>query len=125
MLSVTRDDAVSPPLASVAIAVTVNAVEATEAGTEAVNPLSWPVLSVQLPSPLFVPADKVTPPGMPEITIDRLSEPSVSVSAVVMFKAIVALAPDAVITSLPAPPRIVSAALLPTIVSAPALPVGF
>ena len=46
-----------------------------------VSPTSCAEVSVQLPSPLLVPADSVAPLGTPEILIDRLSEPSVSVSA--------------------------------------------
>ena len=34
-----------------------------------------------MPSPLSVPADKLAPVGTPEITISKVSEPSVSVSA--------------------------------------------
>ena len=74
---------------SVAVEVTVRVKSASEsAGGVMVRPESWPWVRVQVPSPLSVPADRLAPVGTPETTTDRLSEPSVSVSAEVMSRVI-------------------------------------
>ena len=55
---------------------------------------------VQTPSPVCDPADSVAPSGTPEIVIDRLSEPSVSVSAAAISKAMaVSSLPPTFVTS--------------------------
>ena len=67
---------------SVDVAVTVRAKSALSLlGGVMLRPDSCAEVSVQLPSPLSVPADRVAPVGTPEMTIPRLSEPSVSVRA--------------------------------------------
>jgi hypothetical protein len=78
-------DAVPP---SMAVATTTRAKEANSfAGRDSVRPASWPCVSVQLPSPLSMPAESVAPEGTPEIRIDRLSEPSRSTSRAEMASA--------------------------------------
>ena len=82
-------DAVSPFEASVAVAVTVRVKSVVLLGGEViVRPLVSAPIRVQVPSPLSVPAESAPPNGTPAMVIERLSEPSRSVSAAVMLRAI-------------------------------------
>ena len=72
----------------------VNGEEAELAVT--VRPVSWAGVSVQDPSPLSVPAERDAPAGTPAMVIDRLSEPSRSVSAALMSSGIATPTPPAV-----------------------------
>ena len=81
--------AVSPPFDSVDVAVTPRSNVPAKSSGGVIVRLSISVGSfarssaeiVHVPSPLSVPADRTAPSGTPVIVIDRLSEPSVSVSA--------------------------------------------
>src|SRR5262249_8394925 len=53
-------------------------------GRVIVSPASWAALSVQLPSALSVPAERVPPAGTPATVIASTSDPSVSTSAAAM-----------------------------------------
>ena len=63
------------------------------AGSVNVRFASCACANVQLPSALCVPADNAPPLGTPVICTDRLSVPSVAVSAEAMFSAIAVPAP--------------------------------
>ena len=66
-----------PPSPSVEVAVTVSVKSASQfAGGVIVRPGELAGVSVQLPSPLSVPADSTAPAGTPEMMIDSVSEPS-------------------------------------------------
>ena len=81
--------AVSPPSLSVDVATTDRVKSASEfAAGVIVRPVNWAAVSVQLPSPLSVPADRTAPVGTPLMTMLNVSEPSVSVSAEEMFNEI-------------------------------------
>src|SRR3990167_7805519 len=72
--------AVSPFSLSVLVAVTVKLKSASEsAGGVIVSPLSSALVNLHVPSCLSFPADKLAPLGTPLITMDKLSELSVSV----------------------------------------------
>ena len=70
------------PSSSVAVALTVKSKSPEPAGTSISRSATSPASSVQVPSPLSVPAVKVAPSGRPETVTDRVSEPSVSVRLV-------------------------------------------
>ena len=77
-------EAVSPPSASVEVAVTVRSKSASEslAGVTCKAVISQPDMSaLALPSPVnvFVPSVSTAPSGTPLMLMDRLSDPSVSV----------------------------------------------
>ena len=62
-------------LPSVDVAVTVRAKSALSSlGGVMLRPVNWADVSVQLPSPLSLPAESEAPVGTPEITTERLSE---------------------------------------------------
>ncbi|GIW73695.1 MAG: hypothetical protein KatS3mg103_0217 [Phycisphaerales bacterium] len=70
------------PLASVAVAVTVRVYSPwASAGGVNFRPWSWSAVSRQVPLPRSVPALRLAPSGTPSMVIERVSEPSVSVSA--------------------------------------------
>ncbi len=74
--------AVSPPSASVEVAVKVKSISpAKSCGGVIVSPSKSAVVSDQVPSPLSVPALSTAPSGMPEMVMESDSEPSTSVSA--------------------------------------------
>ena len=78
-------DALSPSF-SVAVAVTVTfRLPAMPSGTVTFSPSRLPVGTDHVPSAFLVPADSFAPSGMPPTTIDKLSDPSVSVNAAWMF----------------------------------------
>ena len=77
--------AVSPLASSVAMAVTVRLKSrGAPAPGVRVRPGISPPATVQLPSPLSVPADRTEPAGRPPMVADRVSEPSVSLNAAAM-----------------------------------------
>ena len=73
-------EAVSVPSVDVAVTVRVKSTSLS-AGGVTVRPESCAGVSVQMPPPWSLPADKLAPAGTPETVTARLSEPSVSVSA--------------------------------------------
>ena len=69
------DDDTTSPSASVAVAVTTSVKSTSEsAGGVTVKPSSWAGVSVQVPSPLSVPALSEAPSGTCEMVISRLSK---------------------------------------------------
>ena len=98
LLSVTPQTGVAaePFDDSVAVAVTLSA-NVGLSGTTMVSPASCSGVRLQVPLPVFVPADSTAPAGTPEIVTDSTSEPSVSLSAAEMASGIAAPSvPDAV-----------------------------
>src|SRR6185369_13279989 len=81
--------AVAPPFASVVVAVTVS-VKSTSlfAAGVSVSPTSCAGVNVHTPPPLSVPAERLAPAGTPLISIDSVSDPSVSVSELAIVSAI-------------------------------------
>src|SRR6218665_202606 len=64
-----------------------------------VKPDNCAGVSVHVPSPLFVPADRLAPAGTPAIVMLSVSDPSVSTNAALMFSATaVSSVPLAVVT---------------------------
>src|SRR5580658_3479411 len=91
-------EACEPSPLSVAVEVTVRSAVPAKlpAGALKLSPLSCTGVSVQLPSEFFVPADSIAALGTPVILSDRLSCPSVAVSAVLIDSGIAdPAAPDA------------------------------
>ena len=88
------------PVDSVDVAATDNVKSAVlSVGGVIVRPVSCVGVSVTDPSGFTVPVDKVAPAGMSETVTVRVSEPSMSVSAEVMSRAIaVSSVPEAVFT---------------------------
>ncbi len=69
----------SPPLASVVVTLTPRVKSSLlSAGGVMLRPSRSSASSVQVPSPLSVPADSVAPVGTPETVMETDSEPSVS-----------------------------------------------
>jgi len=76
--------AAESPSFSVAVEVTERLNSGDPSGTVTVRPSSWSEDRVQVPSGFNVPADRLTPTGRPATVTLSVSEPSLSVSAVLM-----------------------------------------